>query len=158
MPKRLIVNNTPYAYPTAGDNPGWGSEATGWAEEVTNVLSNLLGPDDILQTAFSIANNQAVLTDITGLVFNAGSVRSATIEYSIFRISDTNPSGNTETGEIKLVYDNNAGWSFSVGNIVGNSGVYFEITPTGQFQYTSTDIGDLNYIGTIKFVAKALQQ
>ena len=158
MPKTLIINNTPYNYPTSGDEPGWGNDATGWAEGVTNVLSDLLGPNDILETAFNVANNQQVFADITGLIFNAASVRAAEITYSIFRISTTNPSGHTEKGTIQLIYDNNIGWSINQGNIIGSSGVTFQIDPSGQVQYKSTDIGTLNYIGTMKFRAKTLQQ
>lgn len=158
MPKQLIVNNVPYDYPTAGDEPGWGEEATGWAEEVTGVLNNLLGSDDILETSFSIANNQTSAADVTGLAFNAGSVRSAIVEYAIYRISDGAPSGNAETGEIHVVYDNSAGWSIGVGSVVGNSGVIFSITSAGQVQYVSTDIGALGYTGIIKFKARVLSQ
>lgn len=158
MPKTLIVNNVPYDYPTAGDEPGWGGEATGWAEEVTNVLNNLLGPDDILETSFNIANDQSTVADVTGLAFNAGSVRSAIVEYAVYRISDSAPSGNAETGEIHIVYDNSAGWSIGVGSVVGNSGINFSITSAGQVQYTSTDIGTLGYTGIIKFKARALSQ
>ena len=138
--------------------PGWGGEATGWAEEVTDVLSNILGPDDILQTSFNIANNQTTAADVTGLIFNAGSVRSAVVTYAVYRISDSNPSGNAETGEMHILYDNNVGWSIGIGGIVGNSGIVFTITPAGQVQYTSTDIGSLNYSGVMKFKAEALQQ
>jgi len=158
MPKTLIVNNTPFNYPTSGDEPGWGGDATGWAEEVTKVLNNLVGPDDILETSFNIANNQSTVADITGLVFNAGSVRSAVITYAIYRLSDSNPSGFAETGEIHLVYDNNDGWHLGLGGIIGNSGVIFSITPAGQIQYESNDIGNINYIGIIKFKAQTLQQ
>lgn len=158
MAKTLIINNTPYNYPTAGDEPGWGGEATGWAEAVTDVLADLLGPNDILETAFNIANNQTTFADITGLTFNAASVRAAEITYSIFRISTPNPSGNTETGTIQLIYDNNIGWSINQGNILGSGGLTFNVTPAGQLQYKSTDIGTLNYTGTLKFRAKSLQQ
>ena len=158
MPKVLIVNNTPFSYPTAGDEPGWGGAATGWAEEVTKVLNNVVGPDDILETSFNIANNQSTPANVTGLIFNAGSVRSVKVTYSIYRISDSNPSGNAETGEMHIIYDNNDGWKLGVGGIVGNSNVIFSITPAGQVQYVSSDIGDLNYTGVMKFIAKALQQ
>lgn len=158
MSKVLIVNNTPYNYPTSGDEPGWGNDATGWAEGVTNVLSDLLGPNDILETAFNIANNQASFSDITGLIFNAASVRAADISYSVFRLSTSNLSGHAEKGTIQLIYDNNIGWSINQGNILGSAGVTFSITGTGQLQYKSTDIGSLGYIGTMKFRAKSLQQ
>lgn len=158
MPITLIVNNTPYSYPTAGDEPGWGEDATGWAEGVTDVLSDLLGPNDILETAFNIANNQVAVADVTGLIFNAASVRAALISYSVFRVSSTNLSGHTETGTIQLIYDNNIGWSINQGNILGSAGITFTVTPAGQIQYTSTDIGSISYVGTCKFRAKCLQQ
>jgi len=158
LPKVLIVNNIPYNYPTSGDEPGWGGDATGWATGVTNALNDLLGPNDILETAFNVANNQASFADVTGLIFNAASVRAADISYSIFRISTANPSGFTEKGTIQIVYDNNVGWSINQGNILGSSGVTFSVTTGGQIQYQSTDIGSLNYIGTMKFRAKTLQQ
>lgn len=162
MPKTLIVNNTPYNYPTPGDEPGWGNQATGWATGVTNVLSDLLGPNDILETAFNVANNQTDNSgsngDVVGLIFNAASVRAADITYSVFRISDTNSSGHTERGTIQIAYDNNLGWSINQGNILGSSGVTFTITASGQFKYKSTDIGSTNYVGTMKFRGKSLQQ
>lgn len=158
MSKVLIVNNTPFDYPTSGDEPGWGGSATGWAEAVTNVLSDLLGPNDILETAFNIANNQTTFANVTDLVFNAASVRASDISYSVFRISSTNLSGYTEKGTIQIVYDNNIGWSINQGNILGTSGVIFSITPAGQIQYKSTDIGAVNYVGTMKFRSKSLQQ
>lgn len=158
MSKTLIVDNTPYNYPTSGDEPGWGNDATGWAEAVTAVLNDLVGPNDILETAFNVANNQTSFTNVTGLVFNAASVRSADITYSLFRVSTASPSGHTETGTIQLAYDNNLGWSINQGNILGDAGVLFDVTAGGQIQYKSTDIGALNYIGTMKFRAKTLQQ
>lgn len=158
MPKTLIVNNIPYDYPVAGDEPGWGGDATGWAEGVTKVLNNIVGPDDILETSFNIANNQAAAADVTGLVFNAGSVRSAVVQYAVYRISDSNPDGKAETGEMHLILDNNVGWSLGVGGIIGNAGITFSITAAGQIQYITTDIGSVNYTGIMKFTAKALQQ
>lgn len=153
----LIVNNTPYEYPTAGDEPSWGGQATGWAVGVTDILGDLLGPNDILETAFNVANNQTSFADITGLVFSAASVRAANISYSIYRLSTLNPSGHAETGTIQLVYDNNVGWYINQGNILGVAGVVFSVTPTGQLQYKSTDIGSLTYSGTMKYRAKTLQ-
>jgi len=158
VPKVLTVNNTPYNYPTSGDEPGWGNDATGWATGVTEVINDFLGPDDILQTAFNLANDQAAPTDVVGLTFNAATVRSAVIDYSVYRISDANPTGNTESGQMHIVYDGAAGWSIGIGGIVENAGVAFTITAAGQIQFTSTDIGALNYSGTMKFRAKALAQ
>ncbi len=157
MPKTLIVNNTPYEYPTAGDEPGWGGEATGWAEAVTDVLSDLLGPNDLLETAFNIANNSS--GPVTGLILNAASVRAAEISYSIYR--QAGATSVVESGRINVAYNNASPslnkWEINQGNVLGNAGVVFTIDNSGQVQYTSTDIPGQT-IGTMKFRLKSLQQ
>lgn len=149
----VVINNNSYQYPTAGDDPGWGGQASDAFVEVTEVLNSLIGPNDILQTNFNIANNQTSVADVTGLIFNGAQVRKATINYSVSRLSATNPSGKTEGGTIVLVYDGAAGtpWSIGQGLIVGNSGVNFSVTNSGQIQYTSTDIGSSGYSGVMSF-------
>lgn len=158
----LTVNNTTHAFPEPGDSPGWGDAVTGWAEDVTVVLDTLLGSNDIALTSANLLNNQASAINVAGLSFNTGAVRAATVVYSIYRISSTNPSGKAESGEIRLVYDNAASsgnkWSLTQGNIVGNAGVIFTITDAGQVQYTSTDIGSTSYSGAMKFRAATLPQ
>lgn len=159
MPKTLVINGTAYQYPIPGEDPNWGDDGTGWAEAVTDALATLLGAGDILQTTFTITNNISVADNVNGLLFDPGVTRAANIDYSIYRISNTNPSGYAETGTIYIIYDTSA----SVGNkwqlsqrTTGNSGVTFSITDSGQIQYKSNDIGTTGYSGTMKFRAKAL--
>jgi len=161
MARNLIVDNTTYVYPDPGEDPGWGESASDWAEAVTDVLASLLSSGDILETTFNVANNISSPTNVTGLAFNTGTVRSAVITYSIYRVSSTTTSGKAETGTLYIVYDNSA----SSGNkflltqeATGNSGVTFDITDAGQFTYISTDIGATSYSGTMRFTAKALGQ
>lgn len=162
MSKTLTVNNTPYEYPTPGDEPGWGEDATGWAEEVTDVLNDVLGSDDILETTFTIDNNISTPTNVTGLLFSTATVRAAEIDYSVYRRTDSSTSGNAESGKMTLIYDNDAApgskWSLVTYGIAGNAGVNFTITDAGQVQYESTNITGTNYSGTMKFRAKALGQ
>lgn len=160
MSRTLIINNIPYEIPDAGDEPGWGDETSDWMEAVTEVLTDLVGPADILETSFTVANNQVALADVTGLVFDGGTVRSAVVEYSVYRISDSNPSGFAESGTMRLTYDNNAAtpWTMSQGDINGNAEIYFDVTNSGQIQYKTNDIGSLNYIGAMRFTAKAQLQ
>lgn len=162
MSVTLTVNNNPHEFPQTGDSPGWGDAVTGWAEDVTTVLDTLLGSSDITLTSATVLNNQSSVVNVAGLSFNTGTVRAAIIEYSIYRVSSTNPSGKAETGTISLVYDNSAGagnkWSIAHGQIVGNAGIIFSITDAGQVQYTSTDIGSTSYSGVMKFKARTLPQ
>lgn len=158
----LIVGGTTFDYPVSGDEPGWGAEATDWASAVTVVLNDLQGTDDILQTTFTVANNQVAAADVNGLQFNTGTVRAAEIIYSVYRTSTANPSGHAETGSMQIVYDNSASagskWAIGIGMIVGNSGVSFTILDSGQVQYTSTDINGVGYSGVMHFRAKSLLQ
>lgn len=160
MPILTVANNV-FVYPDPGSAPGWGSDATAWAEAVTEVLSTLVSPNDILQTSYVINNNVALDTDINRMFFDPGSVRAANITYSVYRTSTANPSGSVESGTIYLLYDNSAslGSKWQLGQQkIGNSGVVFSITDAGQVQYTSTDIDSIGYSGEIKFLAKTLDQ
>jgi hypothetical protein len=157
----LTVNNNTYNYPDPGTDPGWGSEASDWAQAVTDVLNTILSPSDILETSYAINNNVSTATNINRLAFDPGTVRAANVTYTIYRISAANPSGNVESGTIYLNYDNSAslGSKWNLGQQkIGESGVVFTITDAGQVQYTSSDIGDSSYTGSIKFLAKTLQQ
>ena len=162
MPITLTVNNQPFNYPVPGDSPGWGADATGWAEQVTAVLNDLQNPNDILDTSFNITNNQTSFTNVNGLVFNTGQVRSATINYSVYRVSTASPSGNAESGTLVITYDNAAApgskWSMIGTDLDGNSGITFTITDGGQIQYKTTDIGTSGYNGVMHFRAKTLAQ
>lgn len=159
--KPLVINNTTYNYPGTGEDPGWGDDATGWAEAVTGVLNTLLSSGDLLETTFNIANNISASTNVVGLSFDTATVRAAVIDYSIYRISSTNASGQSETGQLFIVYDNSASsgnqWLLSR-ETNGDAGVNFDITDSGQFTYTSNDIGATGYSGVMKFKAKTLSQ
>jgi hypothetical protein len=161
MPVTLIVNNIPFEYPVPGDSPGWGQGASDWAAEVTLALQELQGLTDIPQKTFTIQNNVTVFADITGLTFNTGLVRSAVIDYSVYRTSTSNPSGVTEAGLILIVYDNLAGagakWTVVGGPTTGNAGVTFTITDAGQFQYKSSNLG-AGHSANMHFRAKTLNQ
>jgi hypothetical protein len=161
MPVTLTVNNIPIEYPVPGDSPGWGQSATEWATQVTLALQDLQGLTDIPQKTFTIQNDVQTFTDIAGLTFNTGLVRAAFIDYSIYRTSTSNPSGQVECGNINIVYDNLAApgskWRVVGGLIAGSSGITFQITDAGQFQYKSTDLG-AGHSANMHFRAKTLNQ
>lgn len=160
MAIQLTVAGTPFSYPESGEEPNW-AYATDWAVAITAVLSTLVGPNDILKTAFTISNNQSVSTNVNGLLFDPGTVRAANIDYAIYRTSTAAPAGHSETGTIYLIFDNSASagnkWHLGQKNI-GEAGVSFSISDSGQLSYVSTDIGTLGYFGEIIFSAKTLDQ
>lgn len=155
----LIVNNIPFEYPTQGEQAPWGEAASGWAQEVTTVLSSLKGPSDILETSASIANGQ---TDqpVVGMFFDPTEVRSFTVQGNIYR---TITDASTDPDTIYSFYEQftltglNIGSSFILQQEgMGESHVTFDIDSSGQIKYTSSNLATgipspVNYSGIIKF-------
>lgn len=107
----------------------------------------------VSQTSFTIVNNQSTPANITGLVFNPTLFRGVKIEYSIYRQTDTASSAVAQMGQLRFVYNTQAGvWLTSDDYAGQDAGVTFTIDNTsGQIQYTSTDITGTNYVGTLKY-------
>ena len=98
---------------------------------------------DILETSFTVVNNIAVLTDITGFAFTNGSVRSFEAQVSVDRAGD----GLYEKFDIEGIQKAGS-WEISVVSVGDDSGIEFDIDATGQVQYTATN---LTSGGTLKF-------
>lgn len=158
MSRDLTVRNTTYKYPEQGEDPKWGENAVDWAEAVTNVLATVVGANDILSSSFTVANNTT--STVTNLALDPATVRSAVVEYDIYRVTDSTTSGKSESGLILLEYDTNA----SSGNkwlmtqfSNGDAGVTFDMDDDGQMDYTSSNILGSNYAGTMHFRARTFQ-
>jgi hypothetical protein len=146
----LTVNGTPYSFPTQGTSPAWGEDVSSWAEAVTDVLNTLSSDTDILNSVFTIADNTAVATSVVGLSFDNALVRSAIIEYSIFR------SGSTPKDEAGTMWISFDGTDWELSREANNDvGVVFTVNGAGQFLYTSSSTGAT---GTMKFRARTTAQ
>jgi hypothetical protein len=156
----LTVNNNTFPYPESGDEPGWGGPATDWAVEVTGVLNTLQGVDDIPETTFNLANNTVTPQDVVGLVFNPATVRSAVVDYSIYRSTTTTELA--EKGKLELIYKNggNPGEKWTIGRVFfgDDAGITITMTDGGQAQYVSSNLGGSSYVGQMKFEAVVTQQ
>lgn len=84
--------------------------------------------------SFSFTNNQGVAANVTGLLLDSSSERSAVIHYEVFRDGTVDLY---ECGTIKANY-NGSSWDHTHERI-GDSGVELSITSVGQVQYTSTN-------------------
>lgn len=151
MPK-LRVDGTVYDYPSAGREPGYGEDATGWAEGVTGVLDSLSGLGTINETQSTIDNNVLVPSPIAGFVFSASQVEGADISYRVYRKTDTQEF--SEKGTLSVVYKPGDAdkWFISREISVGDdSQLAFDIDVNGQVTYTSSNVTGANYMGFIKF-------
>lgn len=152
----ITVDNETFEYPTAADSPGWGEEATATIVKIAEVLNSLKSADDILLTSFTVANNQAVATNVNGLAFNNSTVRGAFIDYTVYRVTGTNEAA--ECGRIEIIYKNVANsWELNR-TFAGDAQTIFTITSGGQLQYTSSNLSGSGYTGVMKFKAVTFPQ
>lgn len=152
MSVELTIGNETFEYPENGTNPQeqWGEEATEWARAVTAVLSTIQSPNDITLTTYTLNDNVSTPTNIVGLLFSTTAVIHVEVEYIIQRV--VGATVYTESGKILGNYD---GTDFYISTeTVGDSGIEVSVTSTGQFQYTSTNLGHDSCI--IRFKGSAI--
>lgn len=157
MSVSITISGTTYNLPTQGQNPPYGSDLSDIIQALADVANTNQGTGDILTTSFTIANNQAVAANVVGASWDTSVIRSAIVQYSIYRSSNT-PNELSETGHIYLTYKSTANTWDLAQSYAGSSGTTFSITSAGQLQYVSTDIGSGAYVGKMKFNAKAFTQ
>lgn len=147
----LTVNNNAYNYPTEGEEPGWGGDATGWAEDVTVMIESLAGTGTISETQALIEAVVASPTEIPGLIFNNTLVESAQITYRILR--STTIEQLSEAGILQVEYDPASSSWVMTRQIVSGSDtrVVLDIDTNGQGTYTALSLSGSSYSGYIKF-------
>lgn len=157
MAKNLQVGNDVYSYPENNENPGWGEDATAWAEAVSDALATVQGPNDIPLTTSTLSNNQTTFADIPSFELNAANVQAFSAEYLVIREYDPGSGAITvtESGTIRGNYDG-SDFYISVDN-ERDAGITFEITSAGKLQYKTTDLTG-HVSSTIKFKAKTIDQ
>lgn len=151
----VTLNNKSFVIPEPGQEPGWGEDVTAYLIELAEVLDFLLAPGDIVNSTASILNNQTSPVDVVGLSFSNAETRSARATYQIKR----SVAGNTliQSGTLFLDWNpQTSNWVLTHDFTAGNAGVTFTVLPSGQVQYTSTNLTGSGYQGDIVFSAKTL--
>lgn len=153
MSKTLIIGNEEFQYPETGTNPSenWGDEASNWAEAVTDVLADVFAPSDITLTSFSLNDNQVVPANIVGLKFSTAAILSVKVDYIIQRIVAL---GDVRTESGTIIGNFNGTDFFISRDCCGDTQIDIDVTPTGQFYYTSNNLGHISCI--IKFKASTI--
>lgn len=154
MPKKLIVGSEEFEFPLSGQSPGYASEITDWAEAVTDALTSVQKPNDILTTTATINNNISTPTNIPGFSFSTAEVIAIDCRYFIKRITTSPAATVTETGYIEGYFDGTS-WGISIRS-TGDAGVDLSITPAGQIQYVSSNLTGATHVGQIIFEAKVV--
>lgn len=156
----VTLSGTTYKIPKPNSSPPWGEELNDYLKALGTSYSTLVGVGDIPETSVTIANNQAVSTAVSGLSFDSAQVRAANISYAVFRSTDSNVV--LEQGNMSLLYNAAASigskWVLQRDSMGGDAGIDFTVSDAGIVSYTSTNLAGINYVGTMKFEAKALLQ
>jgi hypothetical protein len=156
LSKQVTVNGNNYTLNQQGDNPPWGEQQSELIEALVDVAGSVVGTGDILQTSFNLSNNVSSVTNVTGLQFDPAQVRSAIIEYSIYR--STSSAEASECGTMLVTYSSVAATWEVARYSVGEAGITFTLTAGGQGQYTSTNMAGTGHSGLLKFRARAFTQ
>lgn len=112
MSKQLIIGNQVFSYPEQGTDPGWGAEATAWAEAVSDAINGLSTPGDISPSQFQTTAQNTWVT-IPGLKFDELTSQGATITILVSRQTTT---PNVTVQELTVLYAvqlNVGNWVFS---------------------------------------------
>lgn len=162
MPKILTIGTDEFEFPLEGENAGYGSEVTDWAEAVTGALSTVERPGDIINKTAIIADSTApsielppVFVAIPEFTFSSAIVASFEAKYYVQRTSTA--GSKREAGFIEGYHDG-SDWIIAI-RVVGDGGIDLDINSTGQVRYkTSSSLGGTSYTGFIKFEAKVINK
>ena len=145
MSKTVQIGSNVYTIPEEGENPGWGEDLTAYLEGIADALANVQGPNDILITSASLNNNQSTFANVAGLQFNTAQVQAIEVKYLVIREYDAGATTVVESGTITGNYDGST--FFITTNHIGDAGMTFDITNTGQVQYKTTDL--TNHVSSV---------
>jgi hypothetical protein len=155
----ITVSGTPIDFPDSAASPNWAPAVIQFAQLVATALTASVGPFDVPPQVYTMPSNVNTNVNIPSLAFPTATVRAAFIKYSVYRT--TNSSTAYEAGNMVVVYNAN-GTPGSLWELInsheGNGDILFNITDTGQLQYTTTSLSGSNHVGTISFSGQALTQ
>lgn len=168
MPKLLTVGNEEFEFPLEGENAGYGSEITDWAEAVTVALETVQKPNDIPTTAEIPLNPDVILntpTAIPGFSFSVAEVIAIESKY-LFKRAYTiiDPFTSLPVNVLKMEvgfiegYFDGSEWGISI-RTTGDAGVLITINPSGQMRYQTTQdfpVGSTNKSLSIVYEAKVI--
>lgn len=124
-----------------------------WWNDIRTALINTFGSGGVLETQFTIADNQSAYTNVTGLLLDQAVTRSVDIEYTIYRTDGA--VERRERGTIYATYKAvGAVWAYSRKTHHGDDALNVAdslfVTTAGQVQYKSDSLGG-TYSGKMRY-------
>jgi hypothetical protein len=153
----ITIYNQTYKLPIDGMG-NWGEEATAILEALSESLSLLIGPNDILPSSASI-NNNATNVNLGNVSLNLSQIRRLEFEYVVEREygPESDKTVLTQSGVVTGNYNpETSEWLYSH-EYEGFAGVSFDFVGN-KIKYTSTSLPTDNYKGSAKFKGSALDK
>lgn len=151
----ITISGNVIPFPTSGQDPNWAPAVTEFAQAVEEALSSVTGQFDVSPQVYTMIANVNTNVDLPNLSFSTTNVRGAFIEYTVYRTTAA-PALAYEAGNIMVIY-NGSSWEISQ-DYVGDGDISFNITNTGQVQFSSTALTGSGHSGKIGYKATALLQ
>jgi len=118
-------------------------------DQLKEAIEIMIGLGGATVANFTVANNQSIAANVTGLLFNKVTYKGARIPFDLMR--STASSNFTESGVIYVSHNSFTDtWQISVDSKIDDAGVTFSINSSGQVQYTSTNIAGGSYSGVLR--------
>ena len=158
----IVIGSQVIDFPDDAASPDWAPPIIQFAQAVAAQLAISTGTYDVSPQIMTIDSyNVASNIDIAALSFPTSAVRAAFIRYAVYRT--TNSDNADEAGDIIVIYNpnNSAGlkWSISQVRDAGKGAqIAFNITDTGQVQFSTTALAGTGHTGKLTFSAQAFQQ
>jgi len=153
----VTITGTTVLFPSSGQEANWSGPVVQFAQLVADALSLVAGPFDVFPQIYTMVSNANTNVNVTNLSFPTSNVRAAFIRYTVYR--NTNSTTVTEAGNLIIVYNP----SFSIGSkwsinrvYTGDASINFNVTDTGQIQFSTTSIAGTGHVGTITYSATSL--
>jgi hypothetical protein len=160
----ITIQGTVINIPSSSEQSNWAPGIIAALRAIATALNSVSGTYDIANQSQNIdANNSSNDVVITNLSFPVSQVRSATIFYSVYRMTEDSGSDDAqevaEGGFFTIVYNasnpTNNKWEITQER-AGTANITFEISDTGAFSFSTTALTGINHIGTISFRAIAV--
>lgn len=161
MSIQLTIKGSIIEIPSSGSSPNWSSGIIEALQALTDAVNSVTGTYDVAPQVQNIdANNNSTNVTIANLAFPPSEVRSATIFYSVYRMTEDSgpPDGQevAEGGQITVVYNasnpTNNKWEIAQYK-AGEANITFSITDLGQFRFTTSPLTGINHVGSLSFRA-----
>lgn len=154
----IVISGTPIVFPDSGSPENWAPAVIAFAEATAAAIEGNAGPSDVSPQTYVIDNfNPGTNISIPNLVFSTTTVQGAFINYALYR--STNATSAYETGTMQIAHNPNGStgqkWELTQ-QFTGGGSISFNITDTGQMQFSTIALTGLSHTGRLSYSAKAL--